>query len=284
MSVGHFSDGEIKLEVLDNVRGKDVYIIQSISPPVNDHLMRLLLAADAMRLASARSVTAVIPYLGYARQDRRVRSRRVPISARLVADLIESAGFNRVMTVDLHSDQVQGFFHIPVENVFSSSLIIEHIMKLEDKQAIRIVSPDVGGVGRAQAVAKRVNNRELAIVDKRRATANQVDFMQLIGDVENKNCWIIDDLVDTGNTLSQAAALLKSHGAKSVNAYCTHGLLSGSAVNTIDDSLLDGLFITDSITQSVRSNKITTISIAQLIAEAISRVNNNESLSEIYQC
>jgi ribose-phosphate pyrophosphokinase len=283
LSVRHFSDGEINLQVNETVRGEDVYIVQSICSPVNDHLMRMLLAADAMRLASAKNITAVIPYFGYARQDRRVRSKRVPISARLVADLLQSAGYHRVVTVDLHSEQVQGFFHIPVENIHSSSLIIDEFSESLKMDNLLIVSPDVGGVGRAQAVAKRLNGLDLAVVDKRRSNANQVDSMQLVGDVAGKHCLIIDDMVDTGKTLVKAADLLINQGALSVSAYCTHAVLSGDAVNFIETSMLSFLYVSDSVAGS-RGSKIKTLSLAPLLAKAIGRINCNQSLSEMYEC
>ena len=281
LKAGVFSDGETRVEVEENVRGQDVFIVQSVCPPVNDNLMKLLLTADAMRLASARTITAVTPYLGYARQDRRVQSKRVPISARLVADLIESAGFNRIMTVDLHSDQVQGFFHIPVENIGSSVLITDFISKQKLGNNFLIVSPDVGGVERAQAVAKNVG-ADLVVIDKRRSGANQVDTMQLVGDAAGRDCWIIDDMIDTGHTLARAALLLKENGAHSVNAYCTHGVLSGRGRQIIADSQLDQLYISDSIAGVAPCQKIQVLSLTTLVADAIGRVAHNESLSEMY--
>ena len=280
LNAGMFSDGEIRVEVEENVRGEDVFIIQSVSPPVNDNLMKLLLAADAMRLASAKTITAVTPYLGYARQDRRVRSKRVPISARLVADLVESAGYHRLMTVDLHSDQVQGFFHIPVENICSSGVITDFITNQQRVNDCLIVSPDVGGVERAQAVAKKVG-AELAVIDKRRSRANRVDSMQLMGDAGGRDCWIIDDMIDTGQTLVKAAALLRKNGAKSVYAYCTHGILSGQARQLIGESELDQLYITDSIAGVSASEKIQPLTLTTLLANAIKRVSSNQSLSEM---
>ena len=280
LNAGMFSDGEIRVEVEENVRGEDVFIIQSVSPPVNDNLMKLLLAADAMRLASAKTITAVTPYLGYARQDRRVRSKRVPISARLVADLVESAGYHRLMTVDLHSDQVQGFFHIPVENICSAGVITDFITNQQRVHDCLIVSPDVGGVERAQAVAKKVG-AELAVIDKRRSRANRVDSMQLMGDAGGRDCWIIDDMIDTGQTLVKAAALLRKNGAKSVYAYCTHGILSGQARQLIGESELDRLYITDSIAGVSASEKIQPLTLTTLLANAIKRVSSNQSLSEM---
>jgi ribose-phosphate pyrophosphokinase len=282
LSVGQFSDGEINLQVNETVRGEDVYIVQSISAPVNDNLMKILLAADAMRLASAKSITAVIPYFGYARQDRRVRSKRVPISARLVADLLQSAGFDRIVTVDLHSDQIQGFFHIPVENIHSSSLIIQEYQNFQHQDSLLIVSPDVGGVERAQAVAKRLCC-DLAVVDKRRSTANQVASMQLVGDVRGKHCLIIDDMVDTGRTLAKAADLLIDQGAIKVSAYCTHPVLSGDAHQLIEQSKLTCLFVSDSII-SKPGSKIRVLTLAPLLAKAIDRIYRHQSLSEMYAC
>ena len=279
-----FSDGEINIEILDNVRGQDVYVVQSLSAPVNDNLMELLLIGDALRRASAKSITAVIPYLGYSRQDRRVRSKRVPISARVVADVIEAIQFDRVMTVDVHSDQLQGFYHIPVENVFSSPLIIADIKKHFDEENLMIVSPDVGGVQRARAIATRVQNNDLAIVDKRREKPNQIEFMQVIGDVQGRNCVLIDDMVDTGSTLCRAAQVLKDNGALQVVAYCTHPVLSADAIQKLEASSLDQIVISDSIEHQnlSSSKKLRVISLVPLLAEAISRVSSSSSLSQMY--
>ena len=244
--VGRFSDGEIQVEIMENVRGKDVYLVQSTCPPANEHLMELLVMADACRRASAGRITAVIPYLGYARQDRRQRAMRVPITAKLVADMIGTAGVNRVLTVDLHADQIQGFFNVPVDNVYASPVLLGEVWKQKYDKMI-VVSPDVGGVVRARALARRLDNADLAIIDKRRARANESQVMNIIGDVRGKSCVMVDDLVDTAGTLCLAAQALKDEGAVRVTAYITHPVLSGAAVERIANSALDELVVTDTI-------------------------------------
>ena len=243
--IGKFSDGEVLVELNENVRGKDVFIIQPTCAPTNDSIMELLLMADALHRASANRITAVIPYFGYARQDRRVRSARVPISAKVVADMISSVGVNRVLTVDLHAEQIQGFFSIPVDNVYGSPILTDDIER-QRYENLLVVSPDIGGVVRARAVAKQLN-ADLAIIDKRRPAANEAQVMHVIGDVDGRSCLIVDDMVDTAGTLCKAADALKKHGAKKVIAYCTHPILSGPAVENIDGSNLDSLVVTDTI-------------------------------------
>ncbi len=285
VTVGKFSDGETMVEILENVRGQPLFLFQSICEPTNDNLMELIIMADALRRASATSLTAVIPYFGYARQDRRVRSARVPISAKVVADMIASVGITRVITVDLHADQIQGFFDMPVDNVYASTLMMEDELQLKDPN-ITVVSPDVGGVVRARAIAKRLNDTELAIIDKRRPGANQVEVMNVIGDVKGRDCIIVDDIVDTAGTLCQAAIALKKHGAKTVRAYCTHPVLSGSAIKNITQSeCLDEIIVSDTIPlkeEARNCSKIRQVSISSLIAETIRRVTENESVSSMF--
>ena len=283
--VEKFKDGEIDIELLENVRGTDVFVVQSVSQPTNDNLMELLLIADAAKRASARSITAVVPYLGYARQDRRVRSARVPISARVVANMLTQVGIGRLLTIDLHSEQIQGFFEIPVDNVYGTPVLIDYIRSnIPDKPVI--VSPDIGGVVRARAVAKRIHGADLAIIDKRRSKANHSEVMHLIGDVEGRVCILIDDIVDTAGTLCQAAASLHEHGASKVCAYATHPVLSGDAVARIEDSLIDALVVTDTIGLSdyaIKSAKIHQVSIANLLTQAITRIGSGESVSALFQ-
>lgn len=282
--IQRFSDGESNIEILENVRGYDVFIIQPTCPPANENLMELLMMADALRRASATRITAVIPYFGYARQDRRVRSARVPISAKVVADILASVGINRILTVDLHADQIQGFFHMPVDNVYATPVILEDI-KRSYSDDITVVSPDVGGVVRARAIAKRLNDADLAIIDKRRPAANQVEVMNIIGDVKNRNCLLIDDIVDTAGTLCLAANALKQQGAAHVSAYITHPVLSGNATQNIDDSQLDELVVTDTIAlqEHVKAcSKIRVLSLSPMLAEAIYRVSESESLSSMF--
>lgn len=282
--VGRFSDGETLVEIHENVRGKDVFIIQSTSTPTNENIMELLIMADALHRSSATRITAVVPYFGYARQDRRVRSARVPISAKVVADMMASVGINRLLTVDLHSDQIQGFFNIPVDNVYGTPAIVKDI-KSKDNKRIKVVSPDVGGVVRARALAKQLNDADLAIIDKRRPEPNHVEVMNIIGDIKNRDCVIIDDIVDTAGTLSLAANALKNNGAASVTAYCTHAVLSGKAIQNIENSLLDELVVTDTIAlrdEAKQSKKIRVISLSGLLAEAIHRVSESESLSSMF--
>ena len=282
--VGRFSDGEIQVEIMENVRGRDVYLVQSTCPPANEHLMELLVMADACRRASAGRITAVIPYLGYARQDRRQRAMRVPITAKLVADMIGRAGVNRVLTVDLHADQIQGFFDIPVDNVYASPVLLGEVWKQKYDKMI-VVSPDVGGVVRARALARRLDNADLAIIDKRRQRANESQVMNIIGDVRGRNCVLVDDLVDTAGTLCQAAQALKDEGALRVIAYITHPVLSGKAVERISTSALDELVVTDTIPlgEAARSCKrIRVLSVAELLAETMRRIRDEESVSSLY--
>jgi len=282
--VGQFSDGEIQVEIMENVRGKDVYLVQSTCPPANEHLMELLVMADACRRASAGRVTAVIPYLGYARQDRRQRAMRVPITAKLVADMIGCAGVNRVLTVDLHADQIQGFFNVPVDNVYASPVLLGEVWKQKYDRMI-VVSPDVGGVVRARALARRLDNADLAIIDKRRQRANESQVMNIIGDVRGRSCVLVDDLVDTAGTLCQAASALKDEGAERVIAYITHPVLSGKAVERISTSALDELVVTDTIPlgEAARNCKrIRVLSVAELLAETMRRIRDEESVSSLY--
>jgi ribose-phosphate pyrophosphokinase len=282
---GQFSDGEITIDIQENVRGKDVFIIQPTCIPTNDNIMEVLLMADALRRSSAGRVTAVIPYYGYARQDRRVRSARVPISAKVVADMLQTAGVDRVLTVDLHADQIQGFFNIPMDNIYGSPILLDDIEK-QDYDNLMIVSPDVGGVVRARAIAKQLNDADLAIIDKRRPQANEAQVMHIIGDVEGRTCVLVDDMVDTAGTLCKAADALKQFGAKKVVAYCTHPVLSGSALKNIENSQLDELVVTDTIPltdEAKACTKIRQLTLAGLLAESIRRVNNEESISAMFR-
>ena len=282
--VGRFSDGEIQVEIMENVRGKDVFLVQSTCPPTNENLMELLVMADACKRASAGRITAVIPYLGYARQDRRQRAMRVPITAKLVADMIGCAGVNRVLTVDLHADQIQGFFDVPVDNVYASPVLLGEVWKQKYDNMI-VVSPDVGGVVRARALARRLDNADLAIIDKRRQRANESQVMNIIGDVRGRSCILVDDLVDTAGTLCQAAQALKDEGAERVIAYITHPVLSGKAVERIDNSALDQLVVTDTIPLGEAARKckrIRVLSVAELLAETMRRIRDEESVSSLY--
>lgn len=283
-TVGTFSDGETLVEILDNVRGKDVFIIQSTCTPANNNLMELLTMADALRRASAGRITAVIPYFGYARQDRRVRSARVPITAKIVADMMASVGICRVLTVDLHADQIQGFFYMPVDNVYSTPILLHDILQ-QKLDNIMIISPDVGGVVRARAMAKRLNNVELSIIDKRRIGPNKSEVMHLIGEPAGRDCIIIDDIADTAGTLCSAAEHLKIHGAKSVRAYVTHPVFSGLAINNINQSVLDEIVVTDTIPLSEPAKlckRIRVVTLADMLAQAIKRVNFEESVSSMF--
>jgi len=282
--VGRFSDGEVALELMENVRGRDVFIVQSTCPPTNDNLMELLVMADALRRASASRITAVVPYFGYARQDRRQRAARVPITAKLVANMVVSAGVNRLLTVDLHADQIQGFFDIPVDNVYASPVLLGDMWKQKFKNLI-VVSPDVGGVVRARALAKRLDDADLAIIDKRRPRPNEAQVMNIIGEVEGKTCVIVDDLVDTAGTLCLAAKALKDQRAAKVLAYITHPVLSGKAIENIEASVLDEVVVTDTIPLREKAqacSKIRQLSIAQLLAETMRRVSDEESVSSLY--
>ncbi|MFK7161328.1 ribose-phosphate pyrophosphokinase [Marinospirillum sp. MEB164] len=284
-TVGQFSDGEIAIEINENVRGKDVFVIQSTCAPTNDNLMELILMVDALRRASAHRITAVIPYFGYARQDRRVRSARVPISAKAIADMMCAAGVNRVMTMDLHADQIQGFFDVPVDNIYGSPILLDDIER-QGYENMVVVSPDVGGVVRARAIAKELNDTDLAIIDKRRPQANQAQVMHIIGDIEGRTCLLVDDMVDTAGTLCKAAEALKNRGAKKVVAYATHAVLSGAALSNLAGSTLDELIVTDTIPltdEALKTGKIRQLTISGLLAEAVRRVSNEESISAMFR-
>ena len=284
VGVDHFSDGESRVEVMDNVRGRDVFIIQPTSTPVNEHLMELMVMIDAMRRASAARVTAVIPYFGYSRQDRKPRSARVPITAKVVANMLASVHLDRLLTVDLHADQIQGFFDIPIDNVYASPILLANVWQ-QGYPNLLVVSPDVGGVVRARALAKRLGDADLAIIDKRRPKANQSEVMNIIGEVEGMNCVIVDDLVDTAGTLCKAAAALMDAGAESVAAYCTHPVLSGAAIENISNSVLSELVVTNTIQLSEEAKQckqIRQVSIATMLAETIRRIHDEESVSEMY--
>ncbi|HEX7235054.1 MAG TPA: ribose-phosphate pyrophosphokinase [Nitrosospira sp.] len=281
--VGRFSDGEVMVEILENVRGKDVFVLQSTSMPTNDNLMELLVLVDALKRASAGRITAAIPYLGYARQDRRPRSVRVPITAKVVANMLTTVGIDRLLTMDLHSDQIQGFFDIPVDNIYSMPILLGHLWK-NDYQNLVVVSPDVGGVVRARQMAKRLEC-DLAIIDKRRPKANVAKVMNIIGEVEGRTCVIMDDMVDTANTLCEAARALKEQGAESVMAYCTHAVLSGNAVERIANSALDKLVVTDTIPlreDAKACTRIHQLSVASLLAETMLRISNEDSVSSLF--
>lgn len=283
-TVGRFSDGEIVVEIEENVRGRDVFVIQPTCSPADQHLMELLVMIDALKRASASRITAVIPYYGYARQDRRSRSARVPITAKLVANMIDTAGADRVLTVDLHADQIQGFFDIPVDNVYASPLLLGDVWRQKYKDLI-VVSPDVGGVVRARALAKRLDDADLAIIDKRRPKANVSEIMHIIGDVSGRTCVMVDDLVDTAGTLCHAAAALKKNGALKVVAYCTHPVLSGAAAENVRASVLDELVVTDTIPlgeELLSIGKIRQLSVAEMLAETIRRIAESESVSSLY--
>ena len=282
--VGCFSDGETMVEIQENVRGRDVFIIQSTCAPSNDNLMELILLADALRRASAAKVTAVVPYFGYARQDRRVRSARVPITAKIVADMMAAVGISRLVTVDLHADQIQGFFYMPVDNLYSTPIMLEDIHQQSYKN-IMIVSPDVGGVIRARAIAKRINGADLAIIDKRRPKQNEAQVMHIIGDVEGRDCLIVDDIVDTASTLCRAVEALKEHGATKVYAYVTHPVFSGKAIQNITSSMLDKIVVSDTIPLSAEAKsceRVRNLSLSHMIAEAIRRISGAGSLSRMF--
>jgi ribose-phosphate pyrophosphokinase len=282
--VGRFSDGEIMVELMENVRGKDVFIVQPTCQPTNDNLMELMVMVDAVRRSSAGRVTTVIPYLGYSRQDRRPRSARVAISAKMVANMISGVGADRVLTVDLHADQIQGFFDIPVDNVYASPILLGDIWRQKYPDPI-VVSPDVGGVVRARALAKRLGDADLAIIDKRRPRPNEAKVMHIIGEVEDRTCVLIDDLVDTAGTLCEAARALKAHGAARVVAYCTHPVLSGAAVKNIENSALDELVVTDTIPlrpEAKACKRVRQLTIAGMLAETMRRINTEESVSSLF--
>lgn len=283
--VGKFSDGEIAVELNENVRGKDVFVLQPTCAPTNDNLMELIVMIDALRRASASRITAVVPYFGYARQDRRVRSSRVPITAKVVADMMVTVGVNRVLTVDLHAEQIQGFFTCPVDNIYGSPVLNDDILACEYDN-LMVVSPDIGGVVRARAIAKQLNEADLAIIDKRRPRAGEAQVMNLIGEVQGRTCLLVDDMVDTAGTLCKAADALKEHGAAKVVAYCTHAVLSGNALENIRTSQLDELVVTDTIPLSAKAreiSKIRQLTIAGLLAESMRRVANEESISALFQ-
>ena len=283
--VGYFSDGELRVEIEENVRGHDTFIIQSTCSPTNKNVMEIMLIADALKRSSASKITAVVPYYGYARQDRRVRSARVPISAKVVADMFRSVGIDRVLTIDLHSETIQGFFDMPADNVYATKLMVDDIKSNNERIEVVVVSPDVGGVVRSRALAKLLDQTDLAIIDKRRAAANQSEVMNIIGEVEGKVCIVPDDIIDTAGTLCNAANALKEKGAKAVKAYITHPVLSGPAIERLEKSEIDELVVTNSIPLSPdakKCSKIRVISLASTIAECIKRLSNEESLSEMF--
>ena len=282
--ISQFSDGEVQVEIQENVRGRDVFVIQPTCLPTNENIMELLIIVDALKRASADRITTVVPYFGYSRQDRRVRSMRVPISAKVVANMISSVGADRVLTVDLHADQIQGFFDVPVDNVYASPVLLGDIYKQKYPDLI-VVSPDVGGVVRARALAKRLDDSDLAIIDKRRPQANEAQVMHIIGEVKGKSCIIVDDLVDTAGTLCKAAQALKEHGAKAVIAYATHPVLSGNAVQNVENSVLDELVVTDTIPlreEARNCSRIRQLKVSGLLAETIRRINVEESVSTLF--
>ena len=284
-TVDRFSDGEVHVQINENVRGDDVFIIQSTCAPTNDNLMELIVMIDAVRRASAGRITAVIPYFGYARQDRRLRSARVPISAKVVADFLSAVGVDRVLTVDLHAEQIQGFFDVPVDNCFSSQIFVDDMLTLNLEHPC-VVSPDMGGVVRARAIAKLLNNADIAIIDKRRPRPNVSEVMNLIGEVKDRDCIIVDDIVDTAGTLCKAAAALKERGAKSVYAYITHPVLSGPAYDNISKSVIDQMVVSDTIPASKQFsalNNFKVLTLAPMLAEAIRRISNEESISSMFQ-
>jgi len=286
-TVGRFSDGEISVQINDNVRGSDVFIIQSTCAPCNDNLMELIVMVDALRRASAGRITAVIPYFGYARQDRRVRSARVPITAKVVADFLSSVGVDRVLTVDLHAEQIQGFFDVPVDNVFGSPILVEDMRAqgFDVADDVVVVSPDIGGVVRARAIAKLLDDKDLAIIDKRRPQANVAQVMHIIGDIEGRDCIIVDDMIDTGGTLCKAAEALKQHGAKRVFAYATHPIFSGNAVENLENSVIDEVIVTDSIPlnpEIAALPNVRQLTLGNMLAEAIRRLSNEESISAMF--
>ena len=283
--VGYFSDGEIKVQVEENVRGHDTFIIQSTCSPTNKNVMEIMLIADALKRSSASRITAVVPYYGYARQDRRVRSARVPISAKVVADMFASVGIDRVLTIDLHSETIQGFFDMPADNVYATKFMVDDIKENNDRNEVVVVSPDVGGVVRSRALAKLLDDTDLAIIDKRRDAANQSEVMNVIGEIDGKVCIVPDDIIDTAGTLCNAASALKEKGAKAVKAYITHPVLSGPAIERINNSDIDELVVTNSIPlnkEAQKCSKIRVISISNIIAECITRLSNEESLSEMF--
>ena len=286
MKVGTFSDGEINIEVEENVRGKDTFIIQSTNYPAEKNLMELVLMVDALKRASARSVTAVIPYFGYSRQDRRVRSARVPISAKVIADMLSEVGISRIITLDIHSEQIQGFFSFPVDNIYTANLMVKGLLKKYNVEDLQVVSPDTGGVIRARSVAKTLGVQDLAIIDKRREKANESEVINLIGDVEGKVCIVPDDLIDTAGTLSNASHALKDKGAKEIIAYITHPVLSGNAIENLNNSAIDKLVVSNSIDigdKSKKCPKIDVFDISPILSEAIARIATGDSISELFK-
>ncbi len=283
--VGYFSDGELNVQIQENVRGHDTFIIQSTCSPTNKNVMEIMLIADALKRSSASKITAIVPYFGYARQDRRVRSARVPISAKVVADMFASVGIDRVLTIDLHSETIQGFFDMPADNVYATKFMVDDIKDNNERDEVVVVSPDVGGVVRARALAKLLDDTDLAIIDKRRAAANQSEVMNIIGDIQGKVCIVPDDIIDTAGTLCNAANALKENGAKAVKAYITHPVLSGPAIERLENSSIDELIVTNSIPltpDAKKCSKILVISLANIIADCIKRLSNVESLSEMF--
>lgn len=283
-TVSTFSDGEISVEINENVRGSDVFIIQSTCAPTNNNLMELIVMIDAFRRASAGRITAVIPYFGYARQDRRVRSARVPITAKVVADFLSNVGVDRVLTIDLHAEQIQGFFDVPVDNAFGTPILLDDMFKRDFVDPV-VVSPDIGGVVRARATAKLLNDTDLAIIDKRRPKANVAQVMNIIGDVEGRDCIIVDDMIDTGGTLAKAAEALKSHGARNVYAYATHAIFSGNAAQNLKNSVIDEIIVTDSIPLAEdmkKIGKVKQLTLSEMLAETIRRISNEESISAMF--
>lgn len=286
MKVGTFSDGEINVEVNENVRGKDTFIIQSTNNPAEKNLMELVLMVDALKRASARSITAVIPYFGYSRQDRRVRSARVPISAKVIADMLSEVGISRIITLDIHSEQIQGFFSFPVDNIYTANIMVKGLLEKYDVEDLQVVSPDTGGVIRARSVAKTLGVQDLAIIDKRREKANESEVINLIGDVEGKVCIVPDDLIDTAGTLSNASHALKDKGAKEIIAYITHPVLSGDAIKNLNNSAIDKLIVSNSIDigdKSKKCPKIDVFDISPILSEAITRIATGDSISELFK-
>ena len=286
MQVGTFSDGEINVEVNENVRGKDTFIIQSTNNPAEKNLMELVLMVDALKRASARSITAVIPYFGYSRQDRRVRSARVPISAKVIADMLSEVGISRIITLDIHSEQIQGFFSFPVDNIYTANIMVKGLLEKYDVEDLQVVSPDTGGVIRARSVAKTLGVQDLAIIDKRREKANESEVINLIGDVEGKVCIVPDDLIDTAGTLSNASHALKDKGAKEIIAYITHPVLSGDAIKNLNNSAIDKLVVSNSIDigdKSKKCPKIDVFDISPILSEAITRIATGDSISELFK-
>ena len=285
IKVGTFSDGEINIEIAENVRGKDTFVIQSTNFPAEKNLMELILIIDALKRASVRSITAVIPYFGYSRQDRRIRSARVPISAKVVADMLSNAGVTRIITLDIHSEQIQGFFSFPMDNIYTANLMVKDLLDNHNVEDLQVVSPDTGGVIRARSVAKTLGVKDLAIIDKRREKANESEVINLIGDVENKICIVPDDLIDTAGTLSNASHALKERGAKEIIAYITHPVLSGNAVENLNNSAIDKLVVSNSIDigdKSKKCPKIDVFDISPILSQAITRLMTGESISELF--